>query len=201
MKQSRHFVFSWLWLAARALLFWTSLYLIGNWCLDSTDIPPPPLALPLPPRLLAGLGLMLYNPVSLIPLTMVLAASGILALKLPRLSAAVAVVVGLAGLLVGAFWVPNPLVLWPISVLGEHTLPELIGEFFTFHIVPSPEGSYSLPAGMQSLFRWQLMECGARLCILILAWTACLVAIWRIDRRRILGSCIVPFSSGASSDS
>src|SRR5207249_538966 len=86
-------------------------------------------------------------------------------------------------IVVGALWVPNPIVLWPFSVLGEHTLPELIGKLFTFHIVPSPAVNYSSPDSFQSLFRWQVFECGARFCILIVGWIASLLAIWIIDGR------------------
>lgn len=187
MKQPEHSLSRWLRLAISALLFWTALFLFGNWCLYSTNIPTPPLALPLPSRLLSGLGLMLYNPFSLIPLTLILAASGVLALKLKRskrsYSAAITLV-SLGFLFLGAFWVPNPILLWPFSVLGEHSVPELIGELFTFHIVPAPQVSYSSSAGFDSLFRWQLMEIGARLCVLVMGWTVFLVAMWRIDRRR-----------------
>lgn len=183
MKQPEHSLSRWLRLAISALLFWTALFLFGNWCLYSTNIPTPPLALPLPSRLLSGLGLMLYNPFSLIPLTLILAASGVLALKLRRSCSAAITLVCLAFVILGAFWVPNPILLWPFSVLGEHSVPELIGELFTFHIVPAPEVSYGSSAGFDSLFRWQLMEIGARLCVLIMGWTIFLVAMWRIDRR------------------
>ena len=161
----------------------TVLFCFGRWCIDSSDIPAPPLALPLPQRFLAGLAFMLVIPPLLIPLALILTASGFLASKLHRLSSAVVILIGLTAVLVGAIWVPNPIALWPISILDGHTLPELIGELFPFHIVPSPEGSSSSSIGAEALFRWQLMECGARFCILILVWIACLVAIWRIDRR------------------
>ena len=183
MRQIEHYSGRRLRLAVWALLSGSILYLFGRWCLTSTDIPPPPLALPLPERLLGGLGFMLWNPFSLIPLTLALTASRFLVARLNWPSAAAVTIVCLTAVLGGAVWVPNPIVLWPFSVLGEHTLPELIGELFTFHIVPAPRGSYSSTAGLQSLCRWQLLECGARFCILLIGWTGGLVAIWRIDRR------------------
>ena len=73
--------------------------------------------------------------------------------------------------------------LWPVSILGEHTLAELIGGLFAFHIVPAPDVSYASSASFQLLFRWQLFECGARFCILVVAWTTCFVAIWTFDGR------------------
>jgi len=79
--------------------------------------------------------------------------------------------------------VPNPIISWPFSVLGEHTLQELIDEVFTFHLVPAPEASYTTSAGFWSLCRWQIAECGARFCVLMVAWAACLVTICRIDMR------------------
>jgi hypothetical protein len=176
MKQPAHFLGGCLRFAVCSLLSGTVLFLIGNWCLESTNNPPWPLALPLPQRLLLGLGLMLWNPVTLVPLTLILITSRFLMSKLNKLSSAAVAVVGLTVVLVGAFWVPNPIVLWPLEIFGEHTLTELIGELFTFHIVPSP-------ASFQFLFQWQIEECGARFCILVIGWTACLVMIWIIDGR------------------
>ena len=183
MKQPEHSLSRWLRLAISALPLGTALFLFGNWCLYSTNIPRPPLALPLPSRLLSGLGFMLYNPFSLIPLTLILAASAFLALKLRRSCSAAITLVALAFVILGAFWVPNPILLWPISVLGAHRVPELIGELFTFHIVPAPGVSYGSSSGFDFIFRWQLMEIGARLCVLIMGWTVFLAAMWRIDRR------------------
>jgi len=160
-----------------------ALFLVGWWCIDSANIPPPMLALPLPQRFLSGLGFMSWDPFSRIVLSVILAASGFLVSRLNKTFSAAITVVGLTAVMVGACWVPNPIVLWPVSVLGEHTLPELIGELFTFHIVPSPEFSYGSSAGFDSLFRWQLLESGARFCILIIGWAACLAAIWKIGRR------------------
>jgi hypothetical protein len=183
MKQPAQFLGRCPWFAVCPVLSATVLFLIGNWCLESTNLPPPPLAIQLPQRLLTGLGFMFWNPVTLIPLTLILITSRFLMSKLSKLSSAAVTVVGLIVVLVGAFWVPNPIMLWPISILGEHTLPELIGELFTFHIVPSPGGSHNATASFQSLFRWQIEECGARFCILVIGWTACLVTIWIIDGR------------------
>jgi len=183
MKQPEHYLGRCLWFAVCALLSEAVLFLFGFWCLESTDIPPPSLALPLPQRFLTGLGMLLWNPFTLIPLTQMLTASRFLVAKLRGVPSAAIMLAGLAFVLVGAFWVPNAVVLWPVSILGEHTLPELIGELFTFHIVPSPGGSYGASADFQSLFRWQIEECGARFCILIIGWTACLVTIRIIDGR------------------
>jgi hypothetical protein len=130
------------------------------------------------------MGFMLYNPVSLIPLTLILTTSRFLASKLSWAGSAAVTLVALTSGLMGAAWVPNPFVLWPFSVLGEHTLPELIGKSFAFHIVPPSEVSYSSEAGFASLFRWQIQESAARFCILLLAWALCLVIITMIDRRR-----------------
>jgi hypothetical protein len=126
---------------------------------------------------------MLWNPFTLIPLTLILTSSRFLVAKLSGVSSTAVTLTGLAFVVVATFWVPNPVLLWPFSILGEHTLPELIGELFTFHIVPSPGGSYSASAGFHSLFRWQIEECGARFCILLIGWTACLVTIWIMDGR------------------
>jgi hypothetical protein len=181
--QAEHSLRRWLSYAVWALLFGVALFLFGTWCLGSTDIPPPPLALPLPQRFLTGLGFVLWNPFTLVPLTLILTASRFLVSKLSWAASTAVTLVGFTFGLVGALWVPNPVVLWPFSVLGEHTLPELVGKLFTFHIVPPSGVSYSTDAGIQSLFPWQIQECGARFCILIIAWAACLVTIRMIDRR------------------
>jgi hypothetical protein len=146
--------------------------------------PPPPLALPLPSRLLTGLGILLYNPCWLVPLALIFAASRVLALKLNRSCCAAIALAGLMFVMLGAFWVPNPILFWPISVLGEHTVLELVGELFTFHIVPAPEVGYLSSAGFDSLIRWQLMEIGARFGVIIIGSSVFLAAIWRIARRR-----------------
>ncbi len=173
-----------LWFASCAIVSGAVLFLFGNWCLASTNIPAPELALRLPPRLLAGLGFILVNPFSLIPITLILTVSRFLLPRLRRVSFMAVAVVGIAFVLVGAFWVPNPIALWPISIMGnERTFPNLIGELFTFHIIPAPKISYDSTAAFESLFRWQIMECGARFCIVIAGWTACLAAIWVIGRR------------------
>lgn len=192
MKQPQHFLGRCLWFAVCALLYGTVLFLIGNWCLESTNIPPPPLALPLPQRFLGGMGFMLWNPFTLIPLTLILTSSRFLVAKLSGVSSTAVTLAGLAFVVVATLWVPNPVLLWPFSILGEHALPELIGELFTFHIVPSPGGSYSASAGFQSLFRWQIEECGARFCILLIGWTACLVTIWIIDGRLRTAKSVQP---------
>jgi hypothetical protein len=183
MTHPRKFCSKWLWFALCVILAGTVLFLFGFWCLLSTGTPTPPLALPFPPRLLTGLGVMLWCPVTLIPLTLILVASRFLVSRLSRLSAAAVAFVGVTGILVGAFWVPNPIVLWPLNVFGEHRLPELIDELFAFHIVPSPPLSYDSLGGMEALNRWQIIECGARFCILNLVWIACLVAIWTANNR------------------
>jgi hypothetical protein len=183
MRQPEHFLGRWLWFAVCALVIGTALFVFGYWCLDSTNIPPPSFALPLPQRLLTGLGFILVMPFLLIPLALILTASRFLTLKLSRASSAAVVLAGFAFILVGTLWVPNPVVFWPISVLGEHTVPELICELFAFHIVPAPKGSYASPDTMQSLLRWQLLECGVRWCLLMIGWIASLVTIWKIDRR------------------
>ncbi len=183
MRQPEHVFGRWLWFAVCALVTGTVLFLFGYWCLDSTNIPPPPFALPLPQRFLTGLGFILIMPFLLVPLALILTASRFLASKLSRASSAAVVLAGLAFILVGTLWVPNPVVFWPFSILGEHTVPELIGELFAFHIVPAPKGSYASPEAMQSLLRWQLLECGARWCVLMIGWAASLVTIWIIDRR------------------
>jgi hypothetical protein len=85
--------------------------------------------------------------------------------------------------ILGAFWVPNPVVLWPFNVIGDHSLPELTDSLFTFHIVPSPQLNYASSAGFYALFHWQLMEIGARLCVLIMAWAIFLATMRRIRRR------------------
>jgi len=59
----------------------------------------------------------------------------------------------------------------------------LIGELFVFHIVPAPKGSYGWSDTMQPLLRWQLLECGARWCVLMVGWVTSLVTIGIIDRR------------------
>jgi len=179
--RAEHCLGRWLRFPVWAFLFGTVLFLFGSWCLQSSDTPAPRLALPLPPRFLTGLGFLLWNPFSLVPITLILTASRLLMSKLSRASSAAVALVGLAVLLVGALWVPNPIALWPFSTLGEHTLPELIGQLFTFHIVPSPQVSYDSAEGFQALIRWQLMECGARFCVLVIGWTTCLAAIRRID--------------------
>jgi hypothetical protein len=181
--QIEHFRSRCLWFIVCAILSGAVLFIFGLCCGESTDIPPPPLANPLPQRVLFGLAFMLLNPVTFSMFSLILTASGFLVSKLSWLSSAAAILVGLTFLLIGAFWVPNPVILWPISILGDHTLPELIGELFTFHIVPSPGGSIGTSAGMDSLVRWQIEECGARFCILMIVWTVCLVTIWIIDRK------------------
>ena len=184
MKRSEHSIGNWLLLAICALLFWTVLFLVGRWFLDLSSVRPGPLLAPSPSvRFLQGLGLILYNPISLFPVSLFLAASGILALRVRRSSSAAITFLGFAFLILGAFWVPNPIVLWPVSVLGEHSLPELIDELFTFQLVPAPELSYDSSAGFDALIRWQLMEAAARLFLLLLAWASCLFAIWKMDRK------------------
>ena len=181
--ETEHSRGGWLRFTVFAILSGTVLFLLGLWCLDSTSVPSPPLALPLPQRLLLGLGFILLNPLTIVPLTLILTTSRFLALKLGWVYSAIASFVGLTFILVGAFWVPNPIILWPISILGEHTLSDLIGGLFAFHIVPSPGGSNNTSAGFEPLFRWQFEECGARFCILIMAWTLCLATILIIQKR------------------
>jgi hypothetical protein len=183
--QTKHFLGRWLSYALWALIVGAVLYLFGMWCLRSTDIPPPPMSLPLPRRFLIGLGLILWQPFTLVPLTLIIIGSRFLGSKLNRARSAAVTLVGFAFVLVGAFWVPNPIVLWPFSMMSDHErmLPEMIGQLFTFHVVPSPGLSYGTSAGFRGLIRWQIEECGARFCILIIAWIACLVAISIIDRR------------------
>ena len=106
--QAKQLLCRWLWFAGCALVSGTVLFLFGSWCLESTNSPPPPLALPLPQRFLTGLGFMLLNPLSLIPLTLILVASRFLACKLSKPSAAAVMLLGLTLVLVGAFWVPEP---------------------------------------------------------------------------------------------
>ena len=48
--QTKDFVRRWPWYVVFALLSGTVLFLFGAWCVVSTDVPPPPLALPLPQR-------------------------------------------------------------------------------------------------------------------------------------------------------
>ncbi|MGO9203486.1 MAG: hypothetical protein ACLQM8_23435 [Limisphaerales bacterium] len=177
----------WLQLPVWAFLSGALLFLFGLWCLMCANMPAPPLALPLPQRLLTGLGFMFCNPFSLVPIALILTASRFLMSKLCRSSSAAVTLAGFAAVLVGVFWVPNPIVLWPFSMMssarGEPTLTELIGQLFMFHIVPAPRLSYSSDGSLLPLFRWQITECAARFCILIIAWTGCLAAIWTMDRR------------------
>lgn len=178
MKQIKHVRNKRLLYAEYTLLSGLTLYLVGLWCLASTNMPRPLLALPLPTRFLTGLGLMLLFPIPLIPLTLICTASLILLSKLSRPFSVAVVLAGLSAILVGALWVPNPFVLWPFSILGNAPVHELIGQLFTFHLVPSPEGS--LDDAFRDLVRWQRSECAARLSILMIAWVACLVGIWMI---------------------
>jgi hypothetical protein len=181
--QAGHFHGRWLWHTTCAILYGIALYIVGWWCLESTNIPPPAFALPLPQRFLTGLGFLLLNPISLITISLIFTASQFLASKLSKASSVTVITSGLAVVLAGAFWVPNPFTLWPMEILGDHTLPELIGRLFTFHIIPSPGVSLNAPVGFDALIRWQVKECATRFCILITAWIACLVTIWIIDRR------------------
>jgi len=181
--QAEHFVGKWLWFTVCAIVLGTVLFLFGLWCLGSTNIPSPPLALPLLQRFLSGLVFMLLNPLTVVPLALILTASRFLVSKSSWAAAIVASLVGLTFLLVGVSWVPNPIILWPMDILGEHMVPDLVGELFTFHIVPAPGGSNMAAAGFDPIFRWQIEECGARFSIIIMGWTLCLVTIWIFQER------------------
>jgi len=197
--QIGHFRGRWLWFMMCATLYGAVLFILGIWCLESTNMPPPPLALPFPQRFLAGLGFMLLNPAMVSLFSLILTASSFLVPKLSRVSSAAIILAALASLLIGAFRVPNPVILWPFSVLGDHTLPELIGELFTFHLVPPPAGILGTSAGMHSLMRWQIEECGVRFCILMTVWTACLMTIWIIDKRLGTGKSLQPTTDAPGS--
>jgi len=80
--QAVHHVGRWLSRALWALGFGACLFLFGIWCLGSTSIPRPPLALPLPQQFLVGMGFLLWNPFTLVPLTLILTASRFLGSKL-----------------------------------------------------------------------------------------------------------------------
>ena len=180
MRQVEHIRSRW-GFAVYALLSGIILLLFGYWCLDSTNVPPPSLALPFPRRVLTGLSFMLWNPFTLIPLALILTSSRFMVSKLSRSSSAA--VAGAVVVLLAALWVPNSIILWPISVLGEHPLPELISKVFTWHVVPSPKMGYSSPSSFDALIRWQVFEFGARFVILNIGWTACIAAIWTNDKK------------------
>ena len=130
-----------------------SFFFLVTGALPPPIFQPPELALRLPPRLLAGLGFILVNPFSLIPITLILTVSRFLLPRLRRVSFMAVAVVGIAFVLVGAFWVRNPIALWRISIMGnERTFPNLIGELFTFHIIPAPKISYDSTAAFESSF-------------------------------------------------
>jgi len=180
-----------LWFALCALVSGAVLFLVGFWCLDSANVPGGGLS---QPEVLTGFGFLFGNPFTLVPLTLILTASRFLSAKLSWTASAGVALVGLSIILAGAVWVPNPILLWPFSVLGEHTFAELIGKLFTFHIVPSPAESYSTEAGFRSLIRWQIEECGARFLLLMACWTVCIVTIRFIDKR--LQPSEIRFDSG-----
>ena len=167
-----------------AIFFGTVMIVLGLWCEKSTDIPTPPLALPLPGRFLSGLAFMLLNPVTLVPMALIFTKSRFLVAKLPRGLSVMGILVGLAFVLAGACWVPNPIILWPMEILGDHPLAELIGQVCPFHIVPSPGGDLMTSDSFDSLFRWQIEECAARFGILITTWVACLAPIGMINQRQ-----------------
>jgi hypothetical protein len=134
--------------------------------------------------LLTGLGLTLCNPITLIPLALILVTSQFLASRLSRLSAAAVVFVDVTGVLIGAFWVPNPIVLWPFEIFGgPPTLRELIDNLFPIHIVPASAISLDSPGGFEAMIRWPFIEWGARFCVLIVVWVACLLAIRTAEKR------------------
>ena len=184
MKARRFFSGLFMQYGLFALLLGAVLFLFGFWCLDSNNIPTPSLSLPFPPRFLGGISFLLVQPIGLIPLTLGLTISRYLCSKMGPLSAIAVAIVSIGAVLIAAYWVPNPFILWPFSVLGEHTLQELIGEVFTFHIIPTPEISYSSPASFNLLIRWQAFESGTRFLILLAGWSGCLFTVWKFDRGR-----------------
>ena len=167
------------------LLVGTNLFIFGLWCMASHDFPPPSWALPLPQQLLSGMAFMLLIPPLLVPLTLFFTWSLLLGAKLGRVSAVAVAVVVVAFAVAGSLWVPNPVVDWPISILGDHTVAELVGELFPFHIVPTPGAGVDLgsASGFHSLVHWQFEECSARFGILMSLWAGYLVTIWKVDRK------------------
>src|SRR5216684_566305 len=91
MRRTDHFFGKWVWFALWALISGAILFLLGRWCLDSTN-PSAAMALPIPQRFLTGLGFLLWIPITIITLTLILTASRFLVSKLRWASSAFSLV-------------------------------------------------------------------------------------------------------------
>ena len=136
--------------------------------------------LPMLHAVIVGLWVVGRLPTTLCLFSMLLAVSVVLFLRrrgcLPR---AAIVCLAFASLVGSSLWVPNPIVRWPISILGDHDERELIRGLFPVHIV-NPD--WINPSDSDVTSRWAFAEVMARGVPAAGIWCVALLAIARLTR-------------------